>query len=236
MCDNSGGRVVTILETTPRNPISLMGSRAAICWGADASDEKKNYQRGYDCMKSDHGRLLEFIPVDIVIEGYSARVMREYMRHVGGGLTCLQASTRYINYNNFEVVVPPSIKNSKETLTTGDTPYDLWCRAITEIQFVLEKMQEMGIPKEDSAMLLPLGMTTKLVDHKNLRNLADMSHKRLCKRAFWEFRDLFKDITEALNEYSDEWKEVTSLLFKPTCAVLGHCPEKKGCGRYKNEQ
>ena len=99
-----------------------------------------------------------------------------------------------------------------------------------------EALLEMKVPREDIANILPLGMHTKLVDHKNLRNLADMSRKRMCNRAYKEFRDLFNEITEALNNYSDEWKEVTSLLFKPQCAVLGRCPEKKGCGRYKDEQ
>lgn len=218
--------MITVLETTPKNPISLMGARAAICWGADASDENKNYQRGLDCIKADHGRLEEFIPVDIVIEGYSARVMREYMRHVGGGLSCLQESTRYVNCKDFQYYIPESISKNIETLNVYENVMDT-------IAHGYETLLEMKVPREDIANILPLGMHTKLVDHKNLRNLADMSRKRLCMRALKEYRKLMTDIIKSLNEYSDEWKEVTSLLFKPQCEVLGRCPEKKSCGRYK---
>ena len=37
---------VTILPETTKNPITLIGQRAGICWGADISDPKKNYERG----------------------------------------------------------------------------------------------------------------------------------------------------------------------------------------------
>ena len=93
----------------------------------------------------------------------------------------------------------------------------------------LEK--EYGIPREDSAMCLPLGMTTKIVDKRNLRNLVDMSHQRMCTRAYWEYRELFRDISKALSEYSDEWKWIVDNLFVPKCEYLGYCPEKKSCGR-----
>lgn len=32
---------ITILPETTKDPISLMGRRAGICWGADVSDEKR---------------------------------------------------------------------------------------------------------------------------------------------------------------------------------------------------
>ena len=92
---------VTILEETTKNPISLMGQRAGVCWGADVSNQDKNYKRGLDCMKSGHGRVLEYVNVEMIIDGYSARVIREWYTHIGGAPTRLQASTRYINYNDF---------------------------------------------------------------------------------------------------------------------------------------
>ena len=96
------------------------------------------------------------------------------------------------------------------------------------------ELDNMGIPREDSAMLLPLGMTTKIVDKRNLRNLIDMSNQRMCTRAYWEYRNLFSDICVALSKISDEWKWIVDNLFKPKCEMLGYCPEKKSCGRCKN--
>lgn len=216
--------MITILETTPKNPITLMGSRAGICWNANTSDNERNYKRGLDCIKSDHGRLLEFIPVDIVIEGYSARVMREYMRHVGGGLSLLQESTRYVNCKDFRYTTPDSVSKNSEALF-------IYNNIMNNIAKSYEELESIGIPKEDIANILPLGMHTKVVDHKNLRNLTDMSKKRLCMRAYHEYRKLMHEIMETLKNYSEEWEIVIDLLFKPQCDVLGYCPELKSCGR-----
>ena len=92
-------------------------------------------------------------------------------------------------------------------------------------------MEKLGIPKEDSANLLPLGMTTTIVLRTNLRNLIDMAHQRLCTRAYWEFRKLMRDIINALKEYSEEWAIIINKFFKPKCEVCGFCIEKKSCGR-----
>lgn len=216
---------ITILPETTKNPISLIGQRAGICWGADVSDSEKNYKRGWDCITSGHGRTLEFVSVDMIIEGYSARVIREYMRHVGGGLTVLQASTRYIDYGEFEYVVPPSVTRN----VMAEKMYEMVMNGIAD---VVSKLEKLDIPREDAAMLLPFGMTTKLVDHKNLRNLVDMSRQRMCNRAYWEFRQLFGDISIALTNYSEEWAKVVSKCFYPKCQETQTCPESNGCGRY----
>lgn len=220
---------ITILPETTKNPISLVGQRAGICWGADTSDPEKNYKRGWDCITSGHGRTLEFVSVDMVIEGYSARVIREYMRHVGGGLTVLQASTRYIDYKLFDYVTPPSIKGNIDAHVEYES-------AMEYITATMEKLEEMGVPREDAALLLPFGMATKLVDHKNLRNLVDMSRQRMCNRAYWEFRELFRDICIALTNYGEEWGKIVNTQFHAKCTYLGYCPEKHGCGKYPGRE
>lgn len=215
--------MITIINTI-KDPISYIGTMAGVCWGADITNPQKNYQRGLDCIKSDHGRTLEFVTIDMVIEGYSARVIREYMRHVGGGLTVLQESTRYVNEGEFSFVTPDSISKNSNALNE----YHICMNAIKNCY---KRLQKLNIPKEDIANVLPLGMHTKLVDHKNLRNLSDMSKKRLCSRAYHEYRKLMMEIMKELSNYSDEWKTVIGLLFKPQCEYLGRCPEIKSCGR-----
>ena len=75
-------------------------------------------------------------------------------------------------------------------------------------------------------MQLPLGMTTKIVDKRNLRSLIDMSRNRMCTRAYWEFRQLFGDILTALRNYSQEWEYIVNTQMMPKCECLGYCPEK----------
>ena len=218
---------VTILPETTKNPITLIGERAGVCQGADTSDPKKNYQRGMDCISSGHGRALEYVNVEMVLEGYSARVIREWYTHIGGAPTRLQASTRHIDYKNFKYITPPSISQEKGIKAVYDEVMQCISNAATSFE-------EWGIPREDIAMMFPLGMETTVVDKRNLRNLVDMSHQRMCSRAYHEYRQLFADICEALKTISPEWTYIIATQMTPKCQYLGRCDEKKSCGRINN--
>ena len=223
------GKVIILPDTT-REPITKIGEMAGVCWGADTSDPEKNYKRGWDCIESGHGRTLEYVNVEMVLDGYSARVIREWYTHIGGAPTRLQASTRYIDYGEFYYVMPPSIAANEDA---GEEYQDV----MRMIGHTINMLTDMGIPREDAAMLLPLGMCTRIVDKRNLRNLIDMSRQRMCNRAYWEFRELFEDICCALKQYgldngNHEWETVVDAQFMPKCEVLGYCPEKHGCGKY----
>lgn len=216
---------IVILEETTKKPLTLMGRRAGVCWGADITDDEKNYKRGLDCLISGHGRVMEYVNVEMIIDGYSARVIREWYTHLGGSPTRLQASTRYINYSKFSYVTPLKIAANQEALQR----YEEMMKNICETCAYLE--QECGISREDAALLLPLGMMTKIVDKRNLRNLVDMSRQRMCSRAYWEYRSMFLDICKALAGISGEWEYVVKNYFFPKCEAAGFCPEKKSCGR-----
>ena len=216
---------VTILKETTKNPLTLIGERAGVCWGADTGSPEKNRKRGVDCIESGHGRTLEFVNVEMVLDGYSARVIREWYTHIGGAPTRLQASTRYINYGFFDYVMPHSVRNDADAA-------GVYMRAMQQISNSIKDLEHMDIPREDAAMLLPLGMTTRIVDKRNLRNLIDMSRQRMCNRAYWEFRELFGDICDALANYSEEWAWIVNSCFHEKCVELGFCPEKHGCGKY----
>lgn len=219
------GKVI-ISRRTIKDPITLIGEQAGICYGADTTNPEKNYKRGLDCLSSNHGRTLEFPDVYITIEGYSARVMREWYTHIGGAPTRLQASTRYINYQKgFDYITPPSIANSEQAARVYDEVMD-------KIAWGLKELEALGVPKEDSANCLPLGMETVVTCKHNLRNLIDMSHQRECVRAYWEFRDVFEDLKNALRDYSEEWEYIVNNYFMPKCELYGKCIEAHGCGRY----
>ena len=187
---------VMIQNYTCKNPITMIGFEAGICWGADTADEKKNYRRGLDCLESGHGRTFEFPDVYLTLEGYSARVIREWYTHIGG--------------------------------SAAKAVYD---ELMAEIQKHLARLDELGVPREDSAMGLPLGMETRIVCKHNLRNLMDMSRQRMCCRAYHEYRALFSDLCRELSGYSEEWDYTVSHYFMPKCRAIGFCPEKHSCGR-----
>ena len=222
------GQIIILNETT-KNPITLIGKEAGICYGSDTSNSEKNYKRGINNLKSGHGRTMEFPQIFLTIDGYSARVIRELYTHIGGAPTRLQASTRYINYGDFEYVIPPSIQSNP--FATEEYKY-----VMNIIQDAFVNLQERGIPKEDIANILPLGMTTTIVLRTNLRNLIDMSHQRLCARAYWEFRQLMKDIMKALSEYSEQWNYIVKNYFKPKCELFGYCNEHDSCGKFSSKK
>ena len=215
---------ILVQSYTAKSPISMIGEEAGICWGADISDVNKNYKRGLDCLRSGHMRTAEYPQVYIILDGYSARVIRELYTHIAGGPTRLQASTRYIDYKDFDYIIPPKIDGDAEKRSSYEN--SMW-----SISQNLQKLESLGAPKEDIANLLPLGMETKIVLRTNLRHLIDMSHQRLCSRAYWEFRQLMIDIMKALSEYSEEWAAIVDEFFKPKCEVCGFCEEKNTCHR-----
>lgn len=216
---------VIIQDFTVKNPVQMIGYEAGICWGADVTDPIKNEKRGWDCIKSEHGRTLEFPQIYMTIKGYSARMMRELYTHIGGMPTRLQESTRYIDYESgFNYVTPHTVEANPEALNEYNA-------MMNDILTHLQNLENMNIPREDTAMGLPLGMESGMVLRTNLRNLIDMSHQRMCSRAFWEFREFMNELKNELSNYSDEWKKVVDLTFKPKCEVRGYCVEKKSCGR-----
>lgn len=214
---------ITILPETTIDPISLMGRRAGVCWGADITDSEKNYKRGLDCIKSNHGRVFEFVNIEAIIEGYSARVIREWYTHIGGSPTRLQSSTRYVNYDNFEYIIPKTVQTEEQKAWYNN--------AIDTISQTLKNLEESGVKREDAAMLLPLGMATKIVDKRNVRNVISMAEQRMCSRAYWEYRELFNEYIKQLKLYSEEWATLIPMVMKPKCEILEYCPEKFSCGR-----
>lgn len=215
---------VTVQYYTTVNPITMIGEESGICYGTDTSDASKNFKRGIENLKSGHMRTAEFPQVYLTIEGYSARFMRELYTHIGGAPTRLQASTRYINYGDFEYIEPASIESNSEA-------HEIYEDTMDTIRLGFAKLQELGVPKEDIANVLPLGMESKMVFRTNLRHLIEMCRQRMCSRAYWEYRQFMEDLCKALSEYSPEWEWLVKNYFKCKCDVSGYCEEKFSCGR-----
>ena len=222
---------IIIQEETMKNPITFIGKQAGIAYGTDITDDAKNYKRGLQCIKDGHGRVLEFADVYMVIKGYSNRVIREFMRHVGDGLTAIQQSTRYVDFSTgFDYVTPHSVLNN-------DAAYDAYRKVMEDTTDAINLlMNTYKIPKEDAQMLIPLAATTEVTIKKNMRNLTDMSRVRMCNRAYWEFRELMNQLKTELSNYSPEWGTLCSMLLFAKCEKSKICDEKFGCGKYPKKE
>ena len=219
---------IIISNRTTKDPITLIGEMSGVCYGAPIHDPEKNYKRGIHNLKAGHGRTWEFPDVYLTLDAYSARVMREWYTHIGGAPTRLQASTRYIDYaeKSFGYITPHSI----EKIPEANRIWDDLMEYINSTLLYLEKTYD--IPHEDTANGLPLGMETVVVCKINLRTLIDMSHQRMCTCAYWEYRELFRELCKALSEYSEEWAYLVKNYFVPKCEIMGYCNEgKRSCNR-----
>lgn len=219
---------ITILPQTTKDPLQLIGTTSAVCYNADVSNKEKNIKRALDCIHSGHGRVLEWPNVEVIVEGFSAKMMREAMRHIVG-TSVLQASTRYIDYEKgFDVITPPAIANNNEAM-------EVWCKAISDIKMAMGALKALGIPKEDYTNLLPLAYQSKMIWKVNLRALVNFMNLRTCSRAYWEIREFSNMLKKALMEYSPEWEIICKELFVPKCDAVGYCTEAKCCGRHKTK-
>lgn len=217
---------ITILPETMKNPITVIGRNIGICYGSDISDDEKNYKRGLNSIKAGHGRVLEFAEIYMAISGVSARTMRQWYTHIGGSPTRVQESTRYINYKDFDYIIPPSISRNE----SASIVYETCMNNISEAVATL--MEHYDIPKEDAANLLPLGMKTGICCMHNARNIMDMSGQRKCVRTYWEYREIMSYLEEQLRAYSDEWNTLCDFLFRCKCDKVGFCLEEYSCGKY----
>jgi len=212
--------MITIIEKrTEKDPLAHIGENAGVCWNSDISDVEKNIKRGKSCIQSGHLRTAEYPTVEMIIEGYSARCIRELYTHIIG-VTRLQDSTRYINFEDFAYYNPGSTEAQKEQIA----------KTMGDISENYGKLLELGMKKEDCANILPLGMHTKIVWKINLRGLMHFMNMRLCNRALKEIRTLANEIKSKLSAYSEEWKWICDNYFVPTCKSIGYCTEEKCCG------
>lgn len=222
---------LTLVGDTTEHPLQKIGSVAGVCWGANTYDIQKNVNRAISCIESDHGRVLEWVNVEILIEGMSARCMREVGRHCVG-TSYLQSSTRYVDESNFKYYTPPSCQK--------DGVREVYEKGMKQVAEFYGELIELGVPREDAANALPLGMDSKVVWKINLRSLVNFMNKRLCSRALLEIRQFANELRSMLMGRNVEWMWICENLFVPSCErykflnkKMCFCIEKKGCGRHK---
>ena len=224
---------IELLDGTTENPLQKMGFNAGVCWGAPLDDKEKNIKRAISCIKAGHGRVMEYVDIELVISDVSARCLRELYTHIGGAPTRLQASTRYISeQSGFDYYTPPKIENNmgcKQMFTEG----------MGTIQKVYNGLLEEGMTKEDAANVLPLGMMSKMVWKVNLRTLINFCQQRSCTRALKEIRDLTKEIVSLLGSKNEEWNWIAENLLVPKCEQYKYinesfcfCTEQQCCGKH----
>lgn len=213
--------MIKVLDYTS-NPLTVMGTYAGVCTGADISNKDKNKGRGIECIRAGHRKVGEFATIDLLITGYSAKVMREVYTHCVG-ISKLQDSTRRKDMKDFEYFIPFDIRDNKNYANK-------YFELMDKIKSTYEYLIKEGIQKEDASYILPMSYKPKTIMKFNVTSLAHMFEERSCSRALYEFRTLLTEIHAAIMDLDDEWGVIAEECFQCKCDKLGYCPEVKSCG------
>ena len=179
------------------NPITFIGRCSSICYDSKNDNPEKVYNRGLMCIKQNHGETSEFCDIIFETDEYSARCLRELLRHRVSSK--LQASTRYINYDNMDYYIPDSIKFNERAWNI----YEFFMESVKD---TYENLISIGIPKQDVANILPLGMKSKVIFKCNLRELIHICKIRGSNPALPEIQDLVSNLLDQLQFQDDEWQ------------------------------
>ena len=206
---------VTLITSTA-NAEELCGQAAAV------STNSKNPESALrHSLESGHMSILEHAVFTFKIEGLSRVALAQLTRHRLASFVV--QSQRYVKLKEPEMVIPESIANSEFCVEAKGI--------MAEASELYQRMVEAGIPCEDARYVLPQSVETDLVMTMNARELLHFFSLRTCNRAQWEIRKVADEMLKIC-------RQVAPVIFEragPGC-VRGHCPEKKPCGKPKNEE
>ncbi len=177
---------------------------------------------------SGHESPLEHVKFTFAIEGVSRVLTHQLVRHRLASYS--QQSQRYVKEKDFDVIIPPTIKEDKVLKKK-------FTQTLKELQdcynFIINRLKEKGIKGEkayqDARYILPQAIETKIIVTMNCRELLHFFRLRCCQRAQWEIRELANKMLEICK------KKLPAVFYKagPKCEWLGYCPEGKfSCRRY----
>ena len=186
----------------------------------DKSSEKELNAILEYVMKLGHTSVIEHTCFTFAISDVSRSLTHQLVRHRIASYA--QQSQRYVNLEEPNYVVPPTIEKDKKLKKAYEETMDvIWKQ--------YNKLLQIDIPAEDSRYVLPNAACTNIIVTMNARSLLNFFELRCCFHAQWEIRKL-------ANKMLQEVKKVAPIIFKksgPPCKTRNVCPEnKKDCPLY----
>lgn len=212
---------VTLLASTP-NPLAVTEQAAAVCYDSTPTTDGRLTRQ---CYLSGHHTVLEPVSFTFLIENVSRACMAQLTRYRLASFNV--QSQRYCDMKNAKFTVPTTLNTNPQAMLS-------YLDTLGYCSRTYEALQQAGIPNEDARFILPNACSTNIVMTMNLRELIHACNQRLCARAQWEIRSLFKLI---VNEVNAATNGVFSYMLVPECEKKpGYpvCPEskKQTCGKH----
>lgn len=142
-------------------------------------------------IKRGHTSVLEHAVATFRISGVSRAFSHQLVRHRLASYT--QKSQRYVSEDNFEYIVPESIKHNSDAS-------EMFLDLMFKINEVYSNLQELGISNEDARFVLPNACNTEIVITTNFREWRHIIGLRTEKAAQWEIRGVCMEILTILQE------------------------------------
>ncbi|HHX73388.1 MAG TPA: FAD-dependent thymidylate synthase [Firmicutes bacterium] len=217
---------VTLLAYTPE-PEKIVAAAARLCYSAAGTEEllerlsPEETQSFLDrLVEMGHYSPIEHVSFTFAVEGVSRALSHQMVRHRIASYS--QKSQRYVREDNFQYIVPPSLRENPEALAIFE-------EQMGKIREAYRALRQL-VHHEDARYVLPNACETKFVFTMNARSLHNFFRLRCCNRAQWEIRALAEAVYR-------EVKKVAPTLFAtagPACVSTGSCPEGAlSCGEMK---
>jgi thymidylate synthase (FAD) len=132
-------------------------------------------------IREGHGSIIEHASVTFEITGISRACSHQLVRHRIASYS--QESQRYVQMDDPEFVVPPSVADNPEALA-------IWDGFVGQVAETYQQLRELGVWKEDARFVLPNATATRIIVTMNFRSLRHFFSVRCDKAAQWEIREL----------------------------------------------
>jgi thymidylate synthase (FAD) len=226
------GLKVMLISHSP-DAEKTISAAAKLCYSPSSIDEVVSGNNETDrrvflkkLVSVGHLSPIEHSSFTFAIEGISRACSHQLVRHRLASYS--QQSQRYVDEEEFDYIIPPSIESNKQLKTDFES-------LMNDIQeryaYIVERLNQIGYgveeAREDARFILPNATETKIMVTMNARELLHFFSVRLCNRAQWEIREMALSMLHLV-------KPVAPVIFHqagPPC-LHGKCPEgPRTCGK-----
>lgn len=206
---------VTLLNSYDNEEIAKLAT--ANCVGRLNKPTDKGLQIA---VNSGHYSVLEHLPLTFLIEDVSRVTEVQLVRHRIASYSIKSGRYTFLDPDTYWYVIPPAYLKTEE-LQNG---YVSFMESAKD--FYLWSIKH-GISKEDARYALPQAKSTNIVMSMNARAFIEQCSKRICKKAQWEIRDLFKNMRECIKDkYPTVYSEAVPLCVYSTCPEVNKCSKE----------
>lgn len=160
-------------------PEALLERAGRACYRSEPRGQPGRFLQSR--IREGHESIIEHASLTFDISGISRACSHQLVRHRIASYS--QESQRYVQMDDPEFVVPPSIAADAQAMA-------VWDDFVAQVGTTYERLRALGVRKEDARFLLPNATATRILVTMNFRSLRHFFSVRCARAAQWEIREL----------------------------------------------